>query len=75
MAKKDNKSHHDKGVTKHYNRGENENSFVMRGSPQLDQQQIAKQNLAQNAEEGNHHYAQMKKELEEAKDGFEVEDS
>lgn len=74
MAKKDNKSHHDKGITNNYNRGENENSFVMRGSPQLDQQQMVQQNLAQNAEDGNRHYAQMKKELEESKDEFKVED-
>lgn len=75
MAKKDNQSHHDKGITKNYNRGENKNSFVMRGSPQLDQQHIVQQNLAQNTEEGNRHYAQMKRELEEPQDEFKVEDS
>lgn len=73
MAKKDNKSHHDKGITQNINRGENENSFVMRGSPQLDQQHMARQNLAQNAEEGNHHYAQAQQELDKSKEAFEEE--
>lgn len=65
MAKKDNKSHHDQGITQNINKGEHQNSFIMKRDPRIHQQEIAAQNLAQNAEEGNRHYAQMQRELEE----------
>jgi len=64
LAKKDNKSHHDKGVRHHYNQQENENSFTQRPEPRLNQQQIAVQNLAQNKEEGNANYQQMQRQAE-----------
>jgi len=56
LAKKDNKSHHDKGVKHNFNRGENENSFIQRRDPRLNQQEIAEQNVTQNEKEGNQQY-------------------
>lgn len=75
MAKKDNKSHHDAGGGKrNHNRQEHQNSLIMRRDPRLNQQQIAYQNLAENAEEGNRHYIQTQKELNEAVEQFNEED-
>lgn len=66
MAKKDNKSHHDKGVRLNFNRQEHSNSYIQRRDPRLNQQQIAEQNLAQNNEEGNKNYQQVQMQLAEA---------
>ena len=70
MAKKDNKSHHDRGVTLNLNRQENSNSFIQRRDPRLNQQHIAKQNLAQNREEGNEHYHEIQMKLAETAKEF-----
>lgn len=70
MAKKDNKSHHDKGVTLNFNRQEHSNSFIQRRDPRLNQQEIAEQNLALNSEEGNRHYKQVEQELEAKQQAF-----
>lgn len=66
LAKKDNKSHHDKGIKHNFNRQENANSFIQRRDPRLNQQQIAEQNLAQNKEEGNENYKQLETQLQES---------
>lgn len=70
MAKKDNKSHHDKGVTLNLNRQEHSNSLIQYQDPQLNQQHIAKQNLAQNRAEGNKHYEKVQMKLAEAAKEF-----
>ena len=70
MAKKDNKSHHDKGVTLNLNRQEHANSFIQHQDPRLNQQEIAKQNLAQNRAEGNKNYEQMQMRLAETAQEF-----
>lgn len=70
MAKKDNRSHHDKGGTLNFNRKEHSNSFIQHRDPRLNQQEIAKQNLAQNAKEGNHNYEEMHMKLAEAGESF-----
>lgn len=70
MAKKDNKSHHDKGIRLNFNRQEHSNSFIQRRDPRLNQQQIAEQNLAQNNEEGNKNYQQVHMQLAEAASEF-----
>lgn len=70
MAKKDNKSHHDKGVTLNLNRQEHANSFIQRRDPRLNQQEIAKQNLALNREEGNKNYEQVQMQQAEAAKEF-----
>lgn len=70
MAKKDNKSHHDRGVTLNLNRQEHSNSFIQRRDPRLNQQHIAKQNLAQNREEGNEHYQEIQMKLAETAKEF-----
>lgn len=75
MAKKDNKSHHDEGVTRNLNRQEHSNSFIQRRDPRLNQQQIAKQNIAQNRAEGNEHYKEVHMQLAEAAAEFELEKS
>ncbi|MHA6258842.1 hypothetical protein ACXYMX_02895 [Sporosarcina sp. CAU 1771] len=66
MAKKDNKSHHDKGVRLNFNKKEHSNSFIQRRDPRLNQQQIAEQNLAQNEEDGNENYRKVQMQLAEA---------
>lgn len=67
MAKRDNKAHHDAGGGRlNNNRKEHANSFIMRSDPRLHQQQIAKQNLALNEEEGNEDYIQSQIQLNEA---------
>lgn len=68
MAKKDNKSHHDHGAKQNYNRQENENSFVQKSDPRLNQQDIAYQNLAQNEQEGNNVFEQMQEQLVKTSD-------
>ena len=68
MAKKDNKSHHDRGVKHHYNRGENENSFVQRQDPRLNQQEIAYQNLARNDDQEDAVFRQMQQDLVKTSD-------
>lgn len=73
MAKKGNKDHHGKGITQNINLAENMNSFNMRRDTRLNQQHNAEQNLAQNAEEGNHDYAQMQRELAEATEVYDDE--
>lgn len=70
MAKKDNRSHHDKGGTLNFNRKEHSNSFIQHRDPRLNQQEIAKQNLAQNAKEGNHNYEEIHMKLAEAGESF-----
>ena len=70
MAKKDNKSHHDKSVTLNLNRQEHANSFIQRRDPRLNQQEIAKQNLALNREEGNKNYEQVQMQQAEASKEF-----
>lgn len=70
MAKKDNKSHHDKGVTLNLNRQEHSNSFIQQRDPRLNQQEIAIQNLAQNREEGNKNYEQVQMQQAEAAKEF-----
>ncbi len=70
MAKKDNRSHHDKGGTLNFNRKEHSNSFIQRRDPRLNQQEIAKQNLAQNAKEGNRNYEEIQTQLAEAAEEF-----
>lgn len=74
MAKKDNKSHHDKGVTLNINRQEHSNSFIQRRDPRINQQQIAKQNLAQNDKEGNENYRETQMRLAEAAEEFSAKD-
>lgn len=74
MAKKDNKSHHDKGVKLNINRQEHANSFIQHRDPRLNQQQIAEQNLAQNHEEGNANYKQVHMQLAEAAREFDMKD-
>lgn len=70
MAKKDNKSHHDRGVKLNINRQEHSNSFIQRRDPRLNQQQIAEQNLAQNHKEGNENYQEAQMRLAEAAEEF-----
>lgn len=70
MAKKDNRSHHDNGGTLNINRKEHSNSFIQRRDPRLNQQEIAKQNLAQNRKEGNEHYEEVQTQLAEAAEEF-----
>lgn len=70
MAKKDNRSHHDKGVTLNINRKEHSNSFIQRRDPRLNQQDIALQNLATNDKEGNRNYEEMQLRLAEAAEEF-----
>ena len=66
MAKKDNKSHHDKGVRLNLNRQEHSNSFIQHRDPRLNQQEIAEINLAQNHQEGNENYRELQAQLAEA---------
>lgn len=73
MAKKDNKSHHDQGITRNINKGEHQNSFIMRRDPRLNQQQIAEQNIAQNASDGNRDYPDRQRELEESEPTMDYE--
>lgn len=70
MAKKDNQSHHDKSGTLNINRKEHSNSFIQRRDPRLNQQEIAGQNLAQNAKEGNHNYKEIEMQFAEAAEEF-----
>lgn len=70
MAKKDNRSHHDKSGTLNFNRKEHSNSFIQHRDPRLNQQEIAKQNLAQNAKEGNRNYKEVQAQLAEAAESF-----
>lgn len=70
MAKKDNRSHHDKSGTLNVNRKEHSNSFIQHRDPRLNQQEIALQNLAQNDQEGNRHYQEMQMRLAEAAKEF-----
>lgn len=70
MAKKDNKSHHDKGGTLNINRKEHSNSFIQRRDPRLHQQEIAVQNLARNDKEGNKNYEEIEMRLAEAAKEF-----
>lgn len=70
MAKKDNKSHHDRGVTQNLNRQEHSNSFIQRRDPRLHQQEIARQNLAQNHKDGNENYQEVQMRLAEAAEEF-----
>lgn len=74
LAKKDNKSHHDKGVRLNLNRQEHSNSFIQRRDPRLNQQQIAEQNLAQNHKEGNENYRDVQMRLAEAAEEFNHQD-
>lgn len=74
MAKKDNKSHHDRGVKLNINRQEHSNSFIQRRDPRLNQQEIARQNLAQNNKEGNENYQEAQLRLAEAAEEFDKED-
>lgn len=74
MAKKDNRSHHDQGGTLNFNRKEHSNSFIQRRDPRLHQQEIAKQNLAKNAQEGNRHYEEMQTQLAETAEEFHQDD-
>jgi hypothetical protein len=74
MAKKDNKSHHDKGVRLNINRQEHSNSLVQKRDPRLNQQQIAEQNLAQNHKEGNENYRDVQMRLAEAAEEFDHQD-
>ena len=74
MAKKDNRSHHDKGGTLNVNRKEHSNSFIQRRDPRLHQQEIAVQNLAQNDKEGNKNYEEVQMRLAEAAEEFEQKD-
>ena len=74
MAKKDNKSHHDKGVRLNLNRQEHANSFIQRRDPRLNQQQIAEQNIAQNHKEGNENYKEVQMRLAEAAEEFDSQD-
>lgn len=74
MAKKDNKSHHDKGVRLNLNRQEHSNSYIQRRDPRLNQQQIAEQNLAQNDKEGNENYREVQMRLAEAAEEFTAQD-
>lgn len=71
MAKKDNRSHHDKGGTLNINRKEHSNSFIQRRDPRIDQQEIALQNLATNDKEGNRNYEEMQMRLAETAAEFE----
>ncbi|WP_172370856.1 hypothetical protein [Sporosarcina jiandibaonis] len=74
MAKKDNKSHHDRGVRLNLNRQEHSNSFIQRRDPRLNQQQIAEQNLAQNHKEGNENFRELQAQLAEAAEEFDHQD-
>lgn len=74
MAKKDNRSHHDKGGTLNVNRKEHSNSFIQRRDPRMHQQEIAVQNLAQNDKEGNKNYKEIQLNLAEAAEEFEQKD-
>ena len=74
MAKKDNKSHHDKGVKLNINRQEHSNSFIQRRDPRINQQEIAEQNLALNHEDGNHQYSRTEMQLAEAAKEFNSKD-
>ncbi|MBO1909875.1 hypothetical protein [Sporosarcina sp. 6E9] len=74
MAKKDNKSHHDKGVRLNLNRQEHSNSFIQRRDPRLNQQQIAEINLAQNHQEGNENFRELQSQLAEAAEEFDHQD-
>lgn len=56
MAKKNKKSHHDKGVTQHINRDENQNTLHMQRDSHMHQQAKAEQNLVQNEADGNKDY-------------------
>ncbi len=70
MAKKDNKSHHDKGGTLNINRKEHSNSFIQRRDPRIHQQEIAVQNLAKNDQEGNKNYEEVGMKLAETAKEF-----
>ena len=70
MAKKDNKSHHDRGVRLNINRQEHSNSLVQKRDPRLNQQQLAEQNLAQNHKDGNKNYRDVQLRLAEAAEEF-----
>lgn len=70
MAKKDNRSHHDKGGTLNFNKKEHSNSFIQRRDPRLNQQEVAKQNIAQNEKEGNKNYEEVQMQLAEAAEEF-----
>ncbi|MDS9473004.1 hypothetical protein [Sporosarcina pasteurii] len=74
MAKKDNKSHHDRGVKLNINRQEHSNSFIQHRDPRLNQQEIARQNLAQNHKDGNENYQEAQMRLAEAAEEFERSD-
>jgi hypothetical protein len=74
LAKKDNKSHHDKGVRLNLNRQEHSNSLIQKRDPRLNQQQIAEQNLAQNHKEGNENYRDAQMRLAEAAEEFDHQD-
>ncbi len=74
LAKKDNKSHHDRGVRLNLNRQEHSNSFIQRRDPRLNQQQIAEQNLAQNHKEGNENFRELQAQLAEAAEEFDHQD-
>ncbi|MBO1003367.1 hypothetical protein ACFSKI_22285 [Pseudogracilibacillus auburnensis] len=66
MAKRDNKSHHDKGGKLNNDRQVHANSFIMQRDPRLNQQQITEQNLAQNDEDGNKDYFQSQIKVSES---------
>ncbi|AOV07083.1 hypothetical protein [Sporosarcina ureilytica] len=70
MAKKDNKSHHDRGVKLNINRQEHSNSLIQHRDPRLNQQEIARQNLAQNHKDGNENYQEAQLRLAEAAEEF-----
>lgn len=74
MAKKDNKSHHDKGVKLNINRQEHANSFIQRRDPRLNTQEIAEQNLARNHQDGNYQYRQEQLQKAEAAEEFNQKD-
>ena len=74
LAKKDNKSHHDRGVRLNINRQEHSNSLVQKRDPRLNQQQLAEQNLAQNHKEGNENYRDVQMRLAEAAEEFDKQD-
>ena len=70
LAKKDNKSHHDRGVRLNLNRQEHSNSLIQQRDPRLNQQEIAQQNLAQNHKDGNENYRDVQMRLAEAAEEF-----
>ena len=70
LAKKDNKSHHDRGVRLNLNRQEHSNSLIQKRDPRLDQQQLAAQNLARNHKDGNENYRDVQMRLAEAAEEF-----